>query len=202
MAKIAPPMIDKMLVCKARGQSRAITAVDKSWREYLAQRNHNDVIVPLRGDYTFSVKAKYIYVEGCRGDLVIDKITDGKTTYLLTEPLVCKDFAILGVYDSRGHFVEHVSRPNFGFHYLGFNGRGDMSMCLGDADFNTPDTMQELQRQCTQIFNSCRLINLCSLGTTAIKGHKAFMDVIENRDLTKTDSIKALKEMKLIKNIL
>lgn len=157
-------MIDTMLIDKAVEKSSKIEIIDYSWRDYLKTIQKSMFRLPFPGEYKALVDHNNLLVEGYHGHLIIDKLYYDKKTYLLKHPIEEKSFRIYGMYDREARFVNFTARPQIGFHYLGMNSTGNMSICTGDIKYAYPDTLDLLQKACLKIAESFKLINMHSLG--------------------------------------
>ena len=124
-------MIDTELIERAKENSKIIFNIDYSWREYVEKREQYGVRLPFDGDYTCKIKDLWFFVEGYRGEMIIDKVCDGRKTYQIIKPVQVKEFTVYGMFDNTGRFSCFVSEPVVGFHYLGMNGRGVIPICTG-----------------------------------------------------------------------
>ncbi len=174
-------MIDVGMVEAAVNPSRTIRIVENSWRKHVEHLKNSIVQLPFSGEYTAIIGTNFTLVEGYAGDLVIDRVADGTTTYLLTKPLRFKDYRIYACYTKNGRFQSFVSRPVVGFHYTDLNKDGDRRLCLGAVKYIAPETIDSVREICSRIIHSQRVIYIGSLGSAFVPhGYKTLKNIIKS----------------------
>lgn len=157
-------MIDQMLVEKAHYSSQIIREIEYSWARHVQNMEKYTFKMPFEGMYNCKVNKRLVFVEGWRGTLVIDKVSDRRKTYWLINPIVCKDFTIYAIFDSNGEHKSFMANPVIGFHYLGLELEGYRKICTGDLEFNGLTNLEAVQKACLEIRKSFSICNLCSVG--------------------------------------
>ena len=174
-------MIDVGMVEAAVNPSKTIRTVENSWREYVTRLKNSIVRLPFPGEYTAIIGTNFTLIEGYTGELIIDRVADGTTTYLLTKPLRCKDYRVYAYYTKTGQFQGFTSRPVVGFHYTKLNKDGDRRLCNGNLEYTSPTTVEAVRRICKRIVQSRRVIYIGSLGSCfAPHGYKGLQNILEN----------------------
>lgn len=195
-------MIDTLLISKAKNKSGLLEQIDASWREFVARLKDNNFSIPFRGEYSCLVKESFILVEGYSGLLHIDKLYFSHKTYLLKLPVKYYPFKIYGVYDERGSFVNFVSDPEIGFHYLGLSDKGH-SICTGEIQFISPESLGLLKETAQKIVKSFRVINLESLGTVILpERFLNLKNILSNKDEDSKQKFEKLLNQNLIESII
>ena len=195
-------MIDTELINKAKKKSGLIEQIDAAWREFVDRLKDNTFSIPFRGEYSCLVKGSSMFIEGCSGLLLIDKLYFNHKTYLLKTPVKYYPFKIYGVYGERGRFMNFVSEPEIGFHYLGLSDKGH-SICTGDVQYLNPESLGLLKEACLKIIKSLRVINLESLGTVILpESFLSLKNIISNKDEDLKHKFERLLDEKLIEKII
>lgn len=178
-------MIDVEMVKAAAIPSKAITAVDQSWREHVKRLKDSIVRLPFPGEYTAIIGTTYTLIEGYSGPLLVDRVADGRTTYLLKKPLRVEDYHVYAYYTKTGRFQGFVTRPVVGFHYVELNSDGDRKLCTGSLDYTAPTTIEAVHETCQCIIDSLRVIYLGSLGTVLVPyGYKGLKKAAKTKNPT------------------
>jgi len=195
-------MIDTKLIAKAKPKSPLIETIDSSWRDFVDNLQNNVFKIPFKGSYQAFVEGDALLIEGYSGLLWIDKLYYQRKTYLLKEAIKYCPFKIYGAYDKSGNFGHFISRPEMGFHYLGLTAKGH-SLCTGDIQYLSPDSLEALKEVAVKIINSFRLINLESLGTVLLPdNYAAIREILSNKQEIAAVKFKKLLKGKFIKAIL
>jgi hypothetical protein len=196
-------MIDRVLIDRAVGASVLLRNIDDSWREYVESQEKYTFRLPFEGEYTCKVKGDKIYVEGYRGDLLIDKLYDGLSTYQLIKPIEHRNYALYGIYTKSAEFVAFSSEPTIGCHYLGIDSGGYRHICTGDLRFEGTGGIEQLRVCCGAIMRSFRGINITSLGGVYMPdGHERFGELLNRGDMSWRDRIALLTTEGYIKPLM
>jgi len=195
-------MIDTELISKAKKKSGLIEQIDASWREFVDRLKDNTFSIPFRGEYSCLVKGSSMLIEGCSGLLLIDKLYFNHKTYLLKTPVKYYPFKIYGVYGERGRFMNFVSDPEIGFHYLGLSDKGH-TICTGEIQYLNPESLGLLKEACLKIAKSFRVINLESLGTVILpESFLSLQNILSNKDKDVLCKFEELNKQGLIEPII
>jgi hypothetical protein len=198
------PMIDMVMIERAKSSSIIISDIDYSWRNYINSQEKYQFRLPFEGEYLCKIKNNTIHIEGHRGKLLIDKVCDGENTYLFTEPIKCADFAVFGVFCNTGEFRYFTSEPVIGFHYLGMNPDGSQDICTGDIRYDNAkiNSIEIVKDLCGKIFHSFSVCNLCSLGHIVLPKTYSLLEDILLADLDTREKVSSLFEEELITDLL
>lgn len=195
-------MIDTLLVNKAKKKSGLIERIDASWREFVDRLKENTFSIPFKGEYKCLLKDGNMLVEGYCGLLLVDKLYYKHKTYFLKTPVRYYPFKIYGTYDERGSFVDFVSEPEIGFHYLGLNNKGH-SICTGEIQYLNPESLGLLKEACQKIIKSFRVINLESLGTVLLpESFASLKNILADKDADAKLKFEKLLNENLIEEII
>ena len=195
-------MTDTLLISRAKQKSPLIEKIDSSWREFTGRIRENTFRIPFKGSYSCLVKDGYIFVEGYSGLLLIDKLYYRHKTYFLKEPVKYYPFKIYGAYDERGSFVDFVSEPEIGFHYLGLSSKGH-GICTGEIQYLNPESLGLLKEACKKIIKSLRVVNLESLGMVFLpESFTRLKEILSDKNMDIKSKFQRLLSENLIQEVL
>lgn len=195
-------MIDVKLINKAKECSRAINAIDLSWRNFVVALKENIFTLPFKGNYCFMTEDNNVLVEGYCGPLLIDKLYCNRKTYLLKKTVRHEQVRIYGIYDSKGRFDCFMARPEIGFHFMGLSHNGH-SICTGELEYTPPSSLDSLKEIAGRIIQSFRVINMESLGTVILpKEFDELKTILDNREEGYEPRVRKLINAGLIEPIL
>jgi len=199
-------MIDEKLIHNAKPASKVIEEIDDSWRQYVENLKCQTFKLPFQGDYRCRVKNDFFHVEAYAGPLVIDKLCDGRDTYLLKTSIKHEFFTLYGEYDQTGDFCDFVSEPEIGCHYLAMsNMDAGRKICTGELQINNAslNSLEALKAIALEVVKSFRLINLTSLGTVILpEEHSALRDILSDKSKGTDMKTKSLIDAGLIEPLL
>lgn len=195
-------MIDMKLISKAKKESTLIQKIDASWREFVGRLKENTFSIPFKGEYNCLIKGNTMLVEGYCGLLLIDRLYYKHKTYSLKTPVKYYPFKIYGAYDERGGFIDFVSEPQIGFHYLGLSNKGH-TICTGDIQYLNPETLGLLKEAALKITKSFRIINLESLGSVLLpESFLGLKEALSNKEEDAKRKFEKLLNQNLIEEII